>query len=358
MRTLVALFALVLLAPAATAHCAALPRDQDTRLLQDYADECKVDGGTNDCHGSDELIALDIQEKWDGSKDVAVFRYIMDKGQAGAHKDTVTVTTPKGTMSLAVQSSDDTRWANGGGFDTVSTGQGLGDGSRFLVEGTVAMDKLGKTGDPLTSVKVEADTGGSVGDYMPGTCHNAIGDCPPALGGDACYYNPTTSYKLRGPSYYATLNAGTPPTLVVGAEQIVQLDVKSLFGHASQQVTMTVSTAAGVTARFHDAAAGNGKGYSPTLTFPLSAQQSYGAHLALQGDQAGAQGVLTVALTTDLGGHAVAQIPFKVSGTASSSSSTSLSSSSSTAAKSSPPVDLPLILLGAAALAMRRRSQE
>ncbi len=359
---LVALLALALVAPLASAHCAALPRDTDSRLLGDYSDECKVDGGTNDCRGSYELISLDIQERWDGSRTNAVFRFLMDGGAAGPHKDTLTLTGPKGTQNLVMTSADGSRFAASGGFDSVSGPQPVGDGGRFFVEGMVALDKLGAVGESISSIKVQAEAGTSgVGDFMPGGCHNTAlpPDCPAPLGNDPCYYSPTTAYKLRGSSYYASLNAASPPELKVNSEQIVQLDIKSLLERSSQMTTLSVTGASGVTARFHDPSAGAGKGYSETLSFGLSAKQSYGAHLALTGLTAGAQGVLTVSLTTDVGGHVTIQVPYQVAGTSSTSSSASSSTASTSAGKSSPGVEVPLLLLTALSAALaRRRIQE
>ncbi|MES2154966.1 MAG: hypothetical protein V4510_07510 [bacterium] len=339
-----ALLVLVVLAPAAMAHCASLPRAQDTRLLEDYVDECTSDGGTNDCKGSDELLALDIQEKWDGAKDVAVFRLLMDKGSAGAHTDTITVTTPKGAQAFVLKTSDDSHFTNGGGFDSVTGGASVGDGTRFVVEGTIMLSKLGAVGDGLSGIKVEADSG----DFMPGTCHNTALDCPPAVGARAdCFYDPTSPYKLRGSSYYTSLETGSVPDVGVGSEQVAQLSIKNLLD-ASQQGTLTVTQAGGVTARLHDPASG---AYSESLSIGLSSRQAYNAHLSLVGATAGAQGSVTVTITTDLGGHRTLQVPFKVTAA---STSHETSHVATTGGKSSPGLEAPAILLTAVVLARRR----
>lgn len=344
---------LLLLAPLASAHCGSLPRPQDTRLLEDYVDECTSDGGHNDCKASDELIALDIQERWDGTRDVAAFRLMMDKGGAGSHRDTITLSSPKGQSSFVLQTSDDSHFTSGGGFDSVSNAQTLNDGpgsTRFVVEGVVALDKLGKVNDPLSNVNVAADQG----DIMPGTCHNTIGDCPPALGAAAdCYYNPTVAYTLRGSGWYATLTATDALSQHEGGEP-VQITVQSQLEKA-QQVTMTISAPPGVTARFHNPNSPAGQGYSDTLSFGLAAKAPYGVHLSFDGTPAGTQGTLTVTATTDAGGHSTVSVPYRVVVAGAASTSSTPPTTAASTSKSSPPIDLPLILLAALALAQARR---
>jgi hypothetical protein len=344
---LAAAFLVVL--PVVAAHPAPNPRDQDTRLLADWIDDCGPTQAVDDCRGSDDLIALDLIERHDSTLgDVAVFRLFLDHGKAGSHDDRLTFDSPSGTKTFDYLTSDDQAFT-GKGFDAVTDAVPINDGSRFYVEGTVRLSSLGNVGDPLAKFHVDALIDGKVGDYMPGGCNNTIGTCTHqdcSQGG--CYERAT--YALRGPSYYAALTLNSPGTQSVGAgaESIVQLTLQNLLRNTHQTFQLQAAGAQGVQARFHDPATG---AYTDSPSQPLdgSASASGGTtavHLALTGQTAGAQGTLTITAVSDLGGVTTLQVPYTVTAQAPSGSSTS---------KHSPASATPALTLLAVALLVRRR---
>jgi len=361
------------LTPAATAHGAPEPKDPPvSRLLEDWTDDCYGDSGAGsapgNCKGSEDLIALDLQEMYDASLgNVVVFRLYADKGTSASepHKDVVSLNAG-GAKTLTFATTDDSHFTSGGGFDRVGNAVPLGDGTRFYVEGTVKADTLGGVGTLLSGFHVDAYAGSNVGDFMTGGCHNTVGDCQDPTGSASQDAYTRQSYTLAGPVQYASLDAPASVSAEMGVEHFEQLTLTNLLGdNQAQVVSLSVSGADGIQARFHQPDQGaNGYTDAPQTTLPAKA--STVLHLALTGQREDAAGTLTLTLTTDLGGRLVKQVPYTVGGAASGSSSSSdcmagmdmpgcPSSPPSTTTKSSPAPMVGIPLLAIALAAIRRR---
>jgi hypothetical protein len=299
---LAALAALLLASPA-VAHEAPDPRDYETRLLHDWNDDCGGDGGgaTGACRGSLDLIALDLQERHDAALGhLAVFRFILDEGAAGAQRVTLALDAG-GARTFELRTSDG-RSFTGTGFDRVGGAVPLGDGTRFAVEAVVKASSLGGTGATLSGFRLEAHSGAGRGDLMPGGCQNTVGDCIDAGRSDSQYVRP--SYALRGPGYYVSVAA---PNGARADGSIVELAVRNELRRSAQALTLSVSASAGLQAVFHDAAGQE----RPTLEVPLAGAQSTTVHVLVRG---GASGTVTVEAASDLGGRTVATFPVAAGG--------------------------------------------
>jgi hypothetical protein len=360
---LVLLAAAVALVPAASAHGVAKP-DANVRLLQDWTDDCGGDGGSlqGSCKGSNDLIAVDLIEKAASGGDLGVFRLYLDKGQSGTHAITVSLTTPAGARSYTVQSSDDSHFT-GSGFASVGNAVPINDGTRFYVEAAVHLSDLGGPGAKVSGFKAEAKQNGAVGDFMPGGCHNTLGDCVHTSASDGEGGNfERPDYTLRGPTYYASVNSPGAQSVAAGDERIVQLDLKNELRATAQAFSLSVSGADGVQARFHNPSAATGEGYSDTIQVDLKGGESTFAHLALQGQTAGASGTLTLTVSTDQGGRTQVSIPYTLTAGADTGGDTGSDGSSdggsqTHAGKGSPSPAGALVglaLLGSALLARRR----
>lgn len=351
--------AALLLVPAAQAHCVDAWGDPFARLLRDYNDECQVSGRTtNDCRGAHELNALDLQEKWDGQKDVVVFRFSMDKGTAASKTDVLTLNTPAGSRTFSIKTSDDVAFTVGTGFDKVGRAVGIGDGSRFYVDATVALSKIGAVGDTLSGIKVEAQAGTSTGDLMPGGCKNTAGlDCPPPIS-EECYYNPTSGYRLKGSAGYVDLTVEPAGAVEAAEEKILDVTLQNKLD-LTQGVTVTISGTDGIKARFHDPSVAGGGGYSDTLRATLSSRQKQTQHLAVEGLTEGTTGTLVLELTTDAGGHRRVELPYEVvagDGITTSHEHSSDGHPNHRAGAAIAAANVPAILLLAALAAIARRS--
>lgn len=367
LRTILAatlLLLVSLLLPTASSHEAPPPLDASTRLLADATDDCGADGATRDCRGTNDLVALDVQEAWDGQLgNVLQFKLWMDKGKAGSITNTIKFSSPAGSKSLAFSSSDNTHFT-GSGFDSVGTAQPINDGARFIVTGTVKLATLGlKVGDSISSFSVVSTGPSNDGDFMPGLCHNTVGDClactPQPRCEEVAYERP--KYGIRGPVQYISLDAPSTTQNVPtdGDGPIVMLQLGSLLPQSLQTVTLTVEGADGVTAGFHAGADTGGAEYTPTAQLSLAAKQGSILHLKLTGTRAGAAGTLTVTATTDIGGRVQATIPYEVKEGAVTTSDPSTDASqttttATTTTKGSPALLVPVVGFLLLGLARRR----
>ncbi|MCA1818719.1 MAG: hypothetical protein LC620_01480 [Halobacteriales archaeon] len=291
-----------------------------------------------------------------------------DKGQAGAHKEVVTLSTPSGAKSFTFTTSDGSHFTSGGGFERVSDAVSVHDGTRFYVDGWAKLSALGKVGDRVSGFKVEAYTGSSVGDFMPGGCNNTIGTCQDPTGSMAADSYAKPDYALRGPTYYASLDVPAQTVQVgSGAESMEELTIVNSLADESQKITVTVEGADGVTARFHNPNDVSGGGYSDVASVELAARQQTIVHLALTGTTAGKHGTLTLTLTTSLGGRLVKQVQYQVvsgggcmdgsmSGMTSMEGMATCPSTTTTKGKPSPPPGLAAIALALALVIVARRS--
>jgi hypothetical protein len=333
---------LLLCVPAAVGHAAPDPTPEWTRLLADWTDDCGGDGGaaTGSCRGSHDLLALDVREAHDAQLgDAVVFRLYLDSGQSGLRRDVLSMKTSQGDKTFAWQTSDEKRFT-GTGFDRVSDAVSIKDGTRYYVEGWVRASAFGGVGGTLGGkagdIRVDAYAGGQVGDFMPGGCHNNLGDCVDTGESRGQYIRP--EYKLRGTGYYVALDGPANAAVEVTRETRVTIQVRNSL-NAGQVVALSVSAGEGASIRLESPASGS---------LELPSRASGQAILVLQGLQEG-PGAIQVTAVTDLGGRTQLSIPYTVGPCESCGSPTTPATT-----KASP---LPLQLaLAALALAARRKS--
>lgn len=299
-----------LLAFPAAAHGPPAKRDQDTRLLADHNDDCGGHGPTDPerCRGTHDLVGLDLTESHDATHgDVVRLRLIVNGGE-GQRRDVVTFTAGGATKTFELRTPDNAAFT-GTGFVTVTSGpamnaDGTRDGDRVVVEGTIRLADLGGAGTLIDDVEVQAYTGGTPGDFMPGGYYNTLGQpvMDPAQGDEATNFERTAGYVLRGPSYYVSIAA---PAIQVGSGSTRDVEVtltNGLRGKA-QTATLSVMPPAGITATWNGA---------PTATVDLSGGGSATALLRVQADATATSGTLDVVAVTDLGGRTVVQVPLGV----------------------------------------------
>jgi hypothetical protein len=172
-----------------------------------------------------------------------------------------------------------------------------------------------------------------------------------------CYYNPSAGYRLKGSTGYVDITVEPAGQVEAGEEKILDVALTNKLD-INQGVTVTVSGADGVKARFHDPGAADGGGYSDTLRAALSSRQKQTQHLAVEGSTQGATGTLVLDVTTDAGGHRRIEVPYEV--IAGDGITTShIHSDGHSSHEAGPAVaaaNVPAILLLAALAAMARRS--
>ena len=279
-----ALLAVLLLAPLVQAHGAAAPRAQETRLLHDHNDDCGGDGVTSNCRGTIDLIALDIQESYDGGDQVN-FRFTLDKGQAGSHKLTLAYDAPGGRKSFETTTTDQSKFT--GGFDRLVVSS-AGDGTRYWLDATLSADKAGVTGK-ISNFRVEARRDNTLGDYMPGGYQGPLGpvDNPNQGDGPTNYVKP--DYQARGASYYVFITA--PNAQGSNGQATASFAVQNLLD-TPQTIRLTVS-AEGAQASFNGAT---------EKVIDLPRKGSQGVELDIEGE---GDGRFTLTATTNLGGRTV-----------------------------------------------------
>lgn len=370
-----ALLALLVFVPVAAGHGAPPALDQDTRLLADHNDDCGGDdpGSLGNCRGTHDLIALDVRERHAGGQDLVVFRFFLNGGTASdGLRDVLSLKADGATKTFELRTTNNVDF-QGTGFESVSKAISINDGTRFVVEATVKRDALGGVGSKLTEFRVEAFRGSTAGDYMPGGYHGPLGqvDNPPqspATNRIAGCLRPGTQqveqqhcYRLRGPGYYVAIDEPGAQQVPPGSESIVQLSLRNALPNTPQSLTITVTGAEGVRARFHDPNAPGGEGYSDEMRIDLPKAGSTFTHLALSEGQVGASGALTVTVSTDLGGRSHVQVPYVVQAGAATMAPTSPAGTGGDDGGSDngipgPAPALAVLALAAAAVLARRRA--
>lgn len=298
--TMLLFVGLVALAPA-SAHTAAPPPDHMVRLLHDCNDD--QFGGDGGGTGYD-LHALDLYEAWrDGLGDAVVFKLILNgQGAATIRLDL----TADGTARSYSWTTSGSAWS--GSFDRVHHQSDIGDGDRFALEGTLALSTLGvAVGAVLDDYTLTAVVGGDEGDHVPGYDGGPLGSCTDN------FQRP--DYTTKGPVQYASVNIReTEVSVDVGEERFLNVEAENKLKDSVQTVTLTQSGGDGVLVRFHIPSGGSD--YSRSHEKELAKRGKPGdstlIHLAVQGEEAGASGVITVTLTTELGGRVQDQVAYGV----------------------------------------------
>ncbi len=286
MRTVLAVSAvlLVLLPHAVQAHSAAAPRAQDTRLVHDHNDDCGGDGVTSNCRGTIDLIALDVQEFWDGAVKVN-FRFTLDKGQSGSHKLTLTYEAPSGKKSFEVSTTDQTTFT--GGFDKLAVSS-ANDGTRFTLEGTMTSEKAGLAPNAkLSNFRVEARRDGTLGDFMPGGYQGPLGAVQDPAQGDGPTNYVRPEYQRRGTEYYVALSG--PEATGEGTTATVTLEVINALD-AAQTAKVTLSSDVGK-------ATFAGGGTEKTVDIARKGSATFDVEV-----EGAATGKIFITVTTNLGG--------------------------------------------------------
>lgn len=303
------ILAAALVSPGAVGHGAPPKRDQDTRLMHDYNDDCGGDDGSAlaKCGGSHDVIALDVREAYDGTRgDLVIFRLFLNGAPAAGLHDEVSFQAGGASKSFALSTNDNVHFT-ATGADSVSDGMPLGDGTRFVVETTLRRAELGDVGTALMAYRVEAYKGEQLGDFMPGTYRTAAGtDGPvPASEGSQPTKGEVAKYTLRGPAYLIALTHAGDGQVPPGGEASVALTITNPLRTTPQTVTLTVSATNGATALIH----GAGPQPTTTATLDLAKASSGTVHILISGEAAG---TATVVATTSLGGRAEHAVPFTV----------------------------------------------
>lgn len=285
-NVLIGLACLALLLPVVEAHGAAAPRPQETRLLHDHNDDCGGDGVTTNCRGTLDLIALDVQELYDGG-DKVNFRITFDTGQSGSHKLTLTFDSPSGKKTFETTTTDQAKFT--GGFDKLTVSS-TGDGTRLWLDATTTSEKAGLSGGgKISNFRLEARRDNTLGDFMPGGYQGPLGPVQDPSQGDGPTNYVKPDYQGRGASYYVfvtganAIGSGGKATASFAVQN--QLDV-------AQTVTLTVS-ADGADVSF---------GGPATKVVDVARKGSANVEVDVDGE---GQGQFTITATTNLGGRTV-----------------------------------------------------
>ncbi|MHB8634424.1 MAG: hypothetical protein ACYDBQ_10765 [Thermoplasmatota archaeon] len=344
--------ALVVAIPLSAAHPAPDPTGTPfRRLLADRIDDCGPEAGASqDCRGSDALLALDLKEAWDGAANQLVFRFYLDKGSAYPITDALALHTPAGAKTLSITTGDDATF-QAQGFDSVASAQSLNDGTRFTVDATISYASLGvQVGDALTSFSVTSTGSKGEGDFMPGGCHNTVGDCTAGDTGEYVAGNIPGSFALTGPTYYGTLEGPTDTMVVAAASDApLLLQLTNSLRSTTQAFTLSANPADGVTLGFHAGGDGTNIQYQPTATITLDGLQQSSVHVNFHGDRAQASGIANLTVTTDQGGRFQIEVPYSVSAAG------ATPPTSSPSGKHSPAPGVALVLALAAFGLLRRK---
>lgn len=351
-----AVLAALLLAAPAGAHGPPPLRDQDQRLLADHNDDCGGDSaaGLANCRGTHDLVGLDVREAHDATLgDVVIFRLLLNGGDTGQLKDTLTFKAGSASKTFELTTSNNQAFT-GTGFDRVVGPTSINDGTRFAIEGLVQRDSLGPTGTLLADFDVVATRDGTRGDFMPGTYTTLAGPAPTGSSEQndpASYERP--SYALRGPGYYANAALPAIASVAVGASTELTVTFSNLLKNTPQSLAVATTGADGVQAWFSVGAPDG------SLAFDLGKGATTMRTLVLTGTEAGASGTLTLTLTSSLGGRSVHTLAYTVTEAPTSPSPTeppATPSASSTPSKDAPGPGLPLALGLLAFAGLRRRS--
>lgn len=311
---LASLLALALLLPAAEAHPAPGPRDYETRLLHDWND----DWGGQIADGHD-LVALDLREAYDASLgDALVFRFTMSGGHNAdadrpALREVLSLQVNGRPASLELTTSDNRAFS--GTFDAVGepepalNAQGQPDGGRFTVEGRVALATLhAAPGDVLSSFAVQGYAGAAKADKMPGGYTQGgveVDTAPPTETAHPAGYA-RHDYALAGPVRYLQMSVQAPSAPLVPGGEAARLAVVLKNPLAEPQaVSLRAVAPAGVSVQFH-----------PGPEVDLAPGGDAVVHLDLQAANGARDGVVSLEALTELGGRAVAEVPFSVQGAA------------------------------------------
>lgn len=342
MKTILWLVGLTLLvAPFVQAHGAAAPRPQDTRLLHDHNDDCGGDGITSNCRGTLDLIALDVQEFWDGTEKVR-FRLTMDQGQSGSHKLTFSYdSSAAGKKSFDITSSDQVTFS--GGFDQLSVSS-ANDGSRFILDAVTTSEKAGlPTNAKLSNFRVEARRDNTLGDFMPGGYQGPLGAVQDPAQGDGPTNYVKPDYLWRGPGYYTIISG--PNAEGVGEKATTVLKIINALD-AAQTVTLRLTSTAG-TATFTNGAT--------EKVIDVARKGSVDVEIQAKG---ASEGQIVVTATTNLGGWMQRDRAFTIEPGMTSTPTTAEPVDSTTDATSSegaPALTGTLVAVGMLALVAARR---
>lgn len=338
MRRILLLASLALfLAPLAEAHSAAAPRPQDTRLLHDHNDDCGGDGVTSNCSGTIDLIALDVQEFWDGA-DKVNFRFTLDKGQSGTQKLTLSYDSPSGKKAFETTTTDHATFT--GGFDKLTVSS-AGDGTRLWLDATTTSEKAGLSGGgKISNFRLEARRDNTLGDFMPGGYQGPLGPVQNPNQGDGPTNYVKPDYQGRGASYYVFLTA--PNAIGSGGKATASFAVQNQLDVA-QTVTLSVS------------ADGADVSFDAQTTKVVDVARKGSANVEIDVDGEG-QGQFTITATTNLGGRTVRSGSYSIA--ADSASTTDGASSSlppEEPSKGAPMIPLAMTALAILIAASRRR---
>lgn len=171
--------AILLVAPAATAHGAPAPASHEVRVVHDDNDDTLLYAAQG--QGVLDNIALDVREIFHlAYGNMLVFKLILNDActseipvpvvaGCGTITQTINFDGPNGTQTITLTSEDNgLSWTS----DALYLVQpySVNDGDRFAVEVGAPFSTLGiNVGDSLTNFVASTDLSGTAGDYMPGS---------------------------------------------------------------------------------------------------------------------------------------------------------------------------------------------
>lgn len=334
-----ALAALAAFAPAASAHGAPPVRGIDVRVLTD--DDGLGYGGCVEgacppgSGGGLDLLALDVREAWlPGGEPAVAFRILFQSEEPAAGGS---LALRVGEREFRAETADGAAFVSAG-FDRLDGPFDVGDGHPKALDGWVRAADLGGPGAAL-SLTVASFRGEAQDDAMPGAWFANGVEVPPLSAEPA----EPGSYTLAGPASLVSLTVEETAASAHGPAK-VKLVLSNAVG-LPQFANLNVSAPAGVKARVDSAG------------LALAANGTRTVELTIA--DAAANGTVEVVATTDLGGRAVASVPFQASshmGNSSAENHTAHDHASSAPAKESPgPGALLVPAVAAAAVLPRRR---
>lgn len=300
--------------PTGSAHGAPDPPAWMVRLQHDYNDDW---GGHANPHDGHDLIALDVQEAFNATRDVdvLVFRLLFgggynDDATKPLLRDVLTFKAKGAAVSAEFRTTDNLRFEGSfhrvrGPFQVIGA-DGNPDGLRRYIEGELDLPTLGlAVGDALSDFLVQGYADTVAADHMVGgyTLNGQRTDTIPATeeAQPVSYRRPT--YTLRGPVAYASSSVDPAFTFVrAGEERGVLWTVASRVDEP-QRVTLEAAVPHGVTAVLHGPSDGN------PLSFDLAGREETIVHIALTSTLTSPPNPMHLSLTTSLGGHVMTQVP-------------------------------------------------
>jgi MYXO-CTERM domain-containing protein len=236
---LLAILALFVLAPTATAHGAPASRDIDSRLVTDNAqggDYGPVSEVPNPlvANGAVDLLAVDVREAYGPSGEAGLWgRIVYQGGDEGSHRIELAMDVNGVPVTRFFESADLNTWIGDADF-TAPEVFPVGDGYPRALEFFLSSGLIGA--GAIENVMVTSKVGGGTGDLAPGT-YQTVAGVPAVVPTDD---SATASYTMDGPDELLTISGQSSIDLSSSAS--FEVTVENLVGEAQ---FITFATVAG-----------------------------------------------------------------------------------------------------------------